>query len=107
VPQRSFIRDWFDERRSALIGRMKEAMKQEYEAHDYSGLERSQAIVAFGNDVLQDLLNRIRAGIDPELAERTKRERQAAGLPEGPPLIATKQLTEAIAAKADGFQVAP
>lgn len=104
VPARSFLREWFDDSREALIEQMREAMRGEYQEYR-TGLERSPAMVAFGTDILGALVARMRAGLDPELAASTVRRRRAAGLAEGPPLIATTQLVRALAAKVDGFQV--
>lgn len=105
IPARSFIRDWFDQHRSQFLAEMKEAIKKELEGYT-TGLERSQAITDFAQRLLDGLKARMEEGLSPELADSTVRAREAAGLPGGPPLIATKQLINAIGAKVDGFLVA-
>ncbi len=104
VPARSWLRDWFDERRAELAERMKAAMHDEYE-HYTTGLRRSPAMLAFAQDTLAGLIARLRAGLEPELSPATKRARKRAGLPEGPPLVATEQFVSALGARVDGFDV--
>jgi hypothetical protein len=104
IPARSFVGEWFDERRDHFVDELKQASREELENYR-TGQETSPAMAEFGSRSLETMKERIRAGLDPELADATVKARQKHGLPDGPPLIATKQLIGTLSAKVDGREV--
>lgn len=98
IPDRSWLRSWFDQNVDRLKLEALEAMRAEYKRTEPAAVE---ALAARWYQELRDWIALAQAGLAP-LKERTKRERQAAGLPPEPPLFATKQLVEAIRGMCDG-----
>ena len=105
VPSRSFIRDWFDERREDFAAELTSAMRKQYQSEE-SGQKIAPSIADFATDALDSMKARIESGDELEpLSEATERARERAGLSIGPPLLATSQLLNALEAKVDGFFV--
>lgn len=97
LPTRSFLRTWYDQNIERLKKESTEAMRREYEGD-------TEAVDALAHKWGLELFNwliRNEAGLEP-LSAKTIEERQKAGLPDGPPLVATTQLALAIRAMADG-----
>lgn len=97
VPERSWLRSWFDTKLDTLKLEATEAMRSEYEGD-------AEAVPALAAKWAMDLrawIENNEASLRP-LANSTKRERRAAGLPDDPPLFATGQLVRAIHGLADG-----
>jgi hypothetical protein len=92
VPERSVLRGWFDQRAEQMRTKLVDAVRKHY-------------VIAFAEHLAEELRELYKAGagnLYEELAEATKIARAHAGLPEGPALVATKQLVNAIKARIDG-----
>jgi hypothetical protein len=100
VPERSFIRSWFDENIARLKTESTDAMREEYSGNQ-------SAVDDLAHKWAEEVIARLvtgSAGLTP-LSPETVRARQKAGLPDGPPLVARGQLVKAIRAMADSKYV--
>lgn len=96
VPQRSFIGAWVDENESKLQERLTAVVKRAVQHRKPT----DQALMRYGLWAVGQIKRRIIAKIAPELSERRKREKQAAGVAaKDTPLIFTGQLLSAIMAE--------
>lgn len=100
IPERSWLRSWFDQNLSRLKSEATEAMRAEYRG-DAKAIERA---AAKWHHELADWIANDEAGLVP-LSAITVAKRVKAGLAEGPPLFATGQFVAAIRALADGEYV--
>jgi hypothetical protein len=91
VPERSFLRSWFDSNANRLKDESTKAMRAEYRG-DKGAVERTSKKWA---EELMEWLRSDSAGLDA-LSPATIKARERAGLPTGPPLVATQQLVDAI-----------
>jgi hypothetical protein len=94
VPERSWLRDFVDEHRSELL-----AMLREVGVQIARGADTDQAMAGFGLAVVGMMKERIIAGIEPELAEETRRKKQqiTGGGAKDTPLILFGQFISSIA----------
>jgi hypothetical protein len=98
LPERSFIRSWFDANEARLRREMHEVMRAEYEGHG----DAVRALVARWAGELRDWIQLEQGGLEA-LSPLTVARKSAAGLEEpSVPLLATKQLVEAIQGFLDG-----
>lgn len=91
VPQRSFIRDWFDENEEANKERIRKLAKAVAEGKIPSA---EMALERFGLYAVGSIQSRIADGIEPELAEETIRRKGSST-----PLIDTGTLRSSITHK--------
>lgn len=94
VPQRSFIRSWYDGKGEGFWGRELARMAQQ---SLMQGTDLNALIAQFGERSVQEIRARMDAGIAPELQDETVARKRASGsaTPETP-LEDTHQLREAI-----------
>lgn len=94
VPERSWLRDFVDENRTELL-RMLEVTAVQIA----QGMDRDVAMNRFGLAVVGMVKQRITSGIEPELDDATKKEKErvTGGGPKDTPLIRFGQFISAIA----------
>jgi len=94
VPQRSFIRAWFDEKGTGFFGRALASMAQNAVL---KGVPMELQIAKFGDASVKEIQQRMDAGIDPALQEETVQRKRAGGstTPETP-LEDTHRLRNAV-----------
>jgi len=97
LPERSWLRSWFDLNLDRLEREATSAMHAEYAGDK----EAVTSLAGKWSDELRHWISSDVARLAP-LAESTEKARAAAGLPAGPPLYATHQLVDAIRGLADG-----
>ena len=97
LPERSFLRAYFDANEAKFEAGMKDAMQAEFEGNQ-------RAVHDWATQVAAEWKEWIAAGGDfVGLMPRTIAEKEKAGLPEPEtPLVATKQFSESWRAKVDG-----
>jgi hypothetical protein len=100
VPERSFIRAWFDENRSRLARELKHAERAELGGNPDALRQLAQR---WQSEVKARITSR--AGRLKPLAPATIRERERAGISSETPLDATGQLVRSIRAMVDGEYV--
>jgi hypothetical protein len=100
VPDRSWLRTWFDQNVERLKVECTEAMRAEYSGDEHAVQELAKKL----GEELKAWISTGAAGLEP-LSEATKRERVAAGLPADPPLFATGQLVRSLRAMFDAEYV--
>jgi hypothetical protein len=101
VPERSFIRAWFDARMATLAGGMFDAMRAEADGD-------KQAVHRWVKATYDEWIAWVRGGGLPPLSPRTVALKAKHGLPHpDTPLVATEQFVRAWRAKLDGQQVGP
>lgn len=88
VPERSFIRAWFDENKKPINDKLQEVAKEVVAGK----IDVYQAMDEFGEWADQQIQVRVEAGIAPPLAEETIRRKGG----ETTPLIDTQKLLKAI-----------
>lgn len=97
VPERSWFRSWFDQNAERLRREMSAAMRAEARGNttavELAGVKWEAELRAW--------ITSSAAGL-ASLADSTRRQRNRAGLPEGPPLFAIGQIVAAIKASIDG-----
>lgn len=101
LPERSFIRSWFDANRPRLARELKYAEAAELIGGDPGAVV--QLAQRWASEVREWITSR-RAGLRA-LAPATVAERERAGIGQETPLLATGQLVEAIRAMVDGEYV--
>jgi hypothetical protein len=100
VPQRSFIRGWFDGKGQGHFGRELARMAQGTLLH---GVPLDAQIAAFGEKSVQEIRSRMDEGITPSLKEATVKHKRAAGSPTPEtPLEDTHRLRNAVTWKVGG-----
>ena len=92
IPERSFLRAWFDEASPRITGEIKKAMEKVAAGK----VELTQAIDLLGARYAGEIQLRIARGIDPALAEATVTRKLATGMGGETPLIASGQLRSAV-----------
>lgn len=100
LPERSWLRTWFDQNVTRLKQESKDAMIAERKG-DASGVER---LDAKWRDELKEWIETGYAALE-SLAPSTAAERQKQGLPTDPPLFATGQLVRSIRGMLDGSYI--
>ena len=99
VPQRSFVTGAVDENEAELNSKLTTAIKASTKP---GGRGPEQTLERFGLYVVGVMQERISAGIAPELAESTKRQKKArTGESKDTPLILTGQLRSSIRSKVE------
>jgi len=94
IPERSFIRATVKENTAAYKQIMLLMAKQVLDPR--KRLDPLKALAILGERVKADIQKRIRAGIGPELSERTLEARRRAGSESTLPLVVTGQLVNSI-----------
>lgn len=97
IPQRSFLRSTFDEKRGLYNKGIDGAILQ-VTALGVSG-DLEKALVTLGNRYLSDIKRKIEGGISPPLVVETIEKRRRAGLPDSPPLIATGEMVSMLSVR--------
>lgn len=100
IPERSWLRSWFDQNLERLKNESAAAMRAEWKGDK----EAVPALAAQWEKELREWISNDEAGLKP-LKDSTKAARRAADLPEGPPLYALGQFVRAIHGQADGRYV--
>jgi len=100
VPQRAWLRSWFDSNLARLREEATAAMRAERDG-DKGAVQAAAAKWA------EEVRTWVQSGEAPlvDLADMTKAERRRAGLSDAPPLFATGQMMNAVTAKVDGQTV--
>jgi hypothetical protein len=95
-PQRSWLRAWFDQNLDRLKTESTAAMRAEFNGD-------GNAVPLLAKKWAQEVRDALISGsLDlAPLSPRTIEERRKAGIPDGPPLVATHQLVEAVHGLAD------
>jgi hypothetical protein len=97
VPQRSFVAGAVDDNESEFQAKLTEGLKASAQP---GGRGPEQTLERFGLYVVGVMQQRIADGIEPELAEKTKRQKQRrTGEAKDTPLILTGQLRSSIRSK--------
>ena len=97
VPQRSFVAGAVDDNESEFQTKLTEGLKASAQP---GGCGPEQTLERFGLYVVGVMQQRIADGIEPELAEKTKRQKQRrTGEAKDTPLILTGQLRSSIRSK--------
>ncbi len=92
VPQRSFIRGWFDEKGTGWFGRKMAQMAQD---SVLKGISMDAQVAEFGAQAVKEIQARMDNGIAPALKEETVKRKQASGS-STPELEDTHRLRNAI-----------
>jgi len=96
VPQRSFVAGAVDENESELQSKLTAALHASVKP---GGMGPERQLERFGLYVVGVMQERISAGIEPELAESTKKQKARHGNAKDVPLILTGQLRSSIRSK--------
>ena len=94
VPERSFMRSWFDQNGTKIRASLKSAAIAEMRGNKNA----VETCAAGWTRSLQDWMRGNGGGVEP-LAESTKIAREKAGISSDPPEVATEQLVQAVSLK--------
>ncbi len=94
VPQRSFIRAYFDENEALIVAKLEQAAQRVLDGAD-DKLEAQRFAVWLESQVKEFILNR---NVEPELSDATKKRRGENAVP----LVDSSQMLGSIRGKVDG-----
>ena len=88
IPPRPFLRNTIEDKKSEWVGVVESELKR--------GQTLEQSLIAAGDGITADIVETIKAGVEPELKPETLAEREKWGLTSKTPLMRSMTLIKAI-----------